>query len=318
MEDVYEYQASISGITSIQYDYTGKQFAVATINGDILIIDMKTFATVGAFNIPTEPLSQIAWGNDLSSIFVGDGKGNVTKLDLINKKTDLIYSSSIPVTCIDSCRTQFGIAVGLANGQILIIRKSASMQNNKMISAHDSLISSICYHDCGFIIISSDINGCIRIWDISTLKCKKSIMIDNCLINSLHLSDKQDVILVSTTSNLVNEGCLKLFSLPDLELISQFTGFKSDRVLMQCGFTSKVHNEFYVFSPSNDGCLRIWKLNQKEQTPIESIAQEGVFIAVSANPKMPFLVTGGGPNDGFFRVFKIHMNNFESDESNGE
>lgn len=315
MEDVYECQASISGITSIQYDHTGKIFAVAAIDGEVLIIDMETFATVGAFDFSPGPLTQIAWGNDCSSIFVGDGKGNIFKVDLATKSPSLIYSNSVPITSITSCRTQFGVAAGTADGQIILINNS-QFQNRK-INAHNVLVSSICFHDCGFAIISSDINGCIRIWDISTLKCQKSIMLNNCFINSLCLSNKQDVILVSSTANLDNDGQLTLYSLPDFEKISQFSGFKSDRMLMQCGFTSQIHNEYYIFSPNIDGDLQFWKIGQKEEKPIISaVSQENAYLAVSASPTTPFLVTGGGPNDGFFRVFKLHMNNDSSDESN--
>lgn len=315
MEDVYECQASVSGITSIQYEYTGKVFAVAAIDGNVLIIDMETFAKIGFFDLSPGPLTQIAWGNDCSTIFVGDGRGNINKLDINTKKASIIYSNSFPITSIASCRTQFGVAAGLSNGEIVLLYNS--LYQTRKINAHDALISSICFHDCGFMIISSDINGCIRIWDITTLKCIKSIMINNSFINSLCLSDKQDVILASSTANFSNDGLLTLYSLPDFEKISQFSGFKSDRVLMQCGFTSVIHNETYIFSPNTDGDLQFWKIGQKDENPIISaVSQEGVYLAVSASTANPFLVTGGGPKDGFFRVFKIHINNECSDESN--
>lgn len=322
MEDVFEYQASSKGIVSVKYAPTGKMFAIATIDGEILIFDMKLFSKMAVFNLSAGPISQIAWGYDSSFLFVSNGAGSLTRLDLESKTPLVIYSNSIPITTISSCRTQFGLACGKLDGKIVFLNRSFQIINE--IQAHNSIITSLCYHDSGFNLISTDVNGCIRIWDTISMKCEKSIMLDHLFINSLSFSDKQTHVLVSSTSNANNEGSLTLFSLPNFEIEKEFCGFLTGRTLMQCGFTSQIDDSVYVFSPNIDGNLAFWKTTQEEPFPsFFASAQEKSFIAVSASPTSPFIVTGGGPGDGSVRVFKLHMShniddNDDSDEESND
>ncbi|OHT03463.1 hypothetical protein TRFO_06719 [Tritrichomonas foetus] len=320
MEEVFEYSTSSNGITAIQFTWTGEYFAAATVDGTVFIFDMDSFSIVKKFDSLNGPLGQISWSYDLMSIYVANGNGIISSLDLSSNSAVDIYSNmAIPVTCLSSCRTQYGIAAGLADGRIIF--PSQNRAQPREIKAHSSLVTSICYHDCGLNVITGSLDGCIRIWDVFSLKCLKSVLINNHFyINSICFSHKQDTILVSSTGSSKNDSHLTFLTLPNLEKTATFDGFQTGRLLLQCGFTVPVgsNNDVYVFSPNSDGNLMFWQISQPEKTPVMMAqAHKKIFLAAASNPKKPYVVTGGGPSDSCIRVWKLHMiQNFVVDSSN--
>ena len=316
MEDVFEYSSLSTGIIFIQFSWSGDKFAVSTGDGIVFVFEMSTFMITNKFDVLPSPVVQLSWCYDGSCIYgAACSAGAIVNLDITSNQTQSIYANpSIPVTALACCRKQYGVVAGLADGRLIFPGRNT--MHIRDIKAHNAMITSVCFHDAGLNVVTAGLDGLIRIWNVSTLVCESSIIVGFCFVSHICFSAQQDCIIASTTSNYDDNGTLVLVSLPDGDVIQKFTGFKTDRTLMKCGFTSMINEEYYVFSPSNDGSLMFWKLNQDGQDPVYiHQAHNKKFIAVGASPIKPYIVTGGGKDDGLIRVYKLHLSQHYLEDS---
>jgi WD40 repeat protein len=117
-------------------------------------------------------ITQVAFSADGRTIFSGDGDGWIRQWDVATGKERVGADSSFFVA--SAARTYDGamVAVGSADGRIAII-DSATGRRVRQWSAGSEMIINVGFAKCG--LMSSDINGGIKLWDSATGKLRRQI-----------------------------------------------------------------------------------------------------------------------------------------------
>jgi WD40 repeat protein len=117
-------------------------------------------------------ITQVAFSADGRTIFSGDGDGWIRQWDVATGKEQVGPDSSFFVA--SAARTYDGamVAVGSADGRIAII-DSGTGRRIRQWSAGSEMIINVGFAKCG--LMSSDIDGGIKLWDSATGKLRRQI-----------------------------------------------------------------------------------------------------------------------------------------------
>ncbi len=165
-------------VTAVLISPDGLTAASAGANGSLLIRPIADIPTGPAAGTPIQPLTgtqsvdisilSLAFSPDSSQLLTGDNKGNIALWDSIEQ--EVLEQVNIPgvgplVVLAYSPEGNL-IAVGGANGDVLLLESETLNETLRFPQLHETAITTIAFADDGQNLITIDESGIMNDWDI--------------------------------------------------------------------------------------------------------------------------------------------------------
>ncbi|KAG1327940.1 hypothetical protein COCNU_01G018740 [Cocos nucifera] len=202
-----------------------------------------------------------------------------------------------------------GLLATVADDMVLRLFDVVALRLVRKFEGHSDRITDLCFSEDGKWLLSSSMDGSLRIWDVIFARQIDAIHVD-VPITAVSLSPSMDIMATSHVdqnglirqcsldppiliSTVADDMVLRLFDVVALRLVRKFEGH-SDRITDLC-FSE---DGKWLLSSSMDGSLRIWDVIFARQ--IDAIHVDVPITAVSLSPSMDIMATSHVDQNGIY------------------
>ncbi len=236
--------------------------------------DSKVLATTANYEV-VEPNNGIVGEINLWNLFKkGIGRSTVGNswLDRItNVDTNLQYSPDGSLMVYAT-----GLYIRIYNTKTNIV----SLFNEINFRGHTKEIISVQFSNCGQYILSASRDSLIKIWDLTTGECLRTISVDSGLIFAAYSSDDKSIITAS------QQGAELTIKIIDISTENCVKTFRENDYMGHVIYSPK--GKFVAFT--HGGKVKIWDMHDDIRTFVDSDPTKTTFIVASLDGN--FLVSG--------------------------
>eukprot|EP00112_Aurelia_sp_Birch-Aquarium-sp1_P022414 Seg631.2 transcript_id=Seg631.2/GoldUCD/mRNA.D3Y31 product="WD repeat and HMG-box DNA-binding protein 1" protein_id=Seg631.2/GoldUCD/D3Y31 len=267
------------GLTLASFDKTGKYLLTAGADGDVRVykglddddhVSFRVGTCVTAIDVKNDEIAVATECNDVKTYLIPEGT-----------QQDILVRFTAQVNSICFARSKELLAAGSSDFSIKIVNKEDNSQ--KPLNGHEAPILCVLFSPDDEFLASSCCDGNLKIWDVSTQECIKTLNIfpkcndtstSKTLCKIAWCHGKEQVIAAP------NDKGVKLISTSDWTELCILEGFHMDLVsLVAC---SPCGN--YLASSSVNGEIVTWDVSQRKKLEFMKHETGSKITAIDWNP----------------------------------
>ncbi|BAT95595.1 COMPASS-like H3K4 histone methylase component WDR5B [Vigna umbellata] len=287
-----------SAVSCVKFSNNGTLLASASLDKTLIIWSSATLSLLHRLVGHSEGISDLAWSSDSDSHYICSASDDCTIRIWDATGGDcvkILRGHSDAVFCVNFNPQSSYIVSGSFDESIRVwdVKTGKCVQ---VINGHSMPVTSVHYNREGTLILSASHDGSCKVWDTKTFAPLKTLIDDKVpAVSFAKFSPNGKFILVATLNDT-----LKLWNYGSGKFLKIYSGHVNRVYCITSTFS--VTNGRYIVSGSEDCCVYLWDLQQKNM--IQRLeGHTDTVISVTCHPTENKIASAGLARDATVRVW---------------